>query len=65
MNVSLDVPAVAPPCFGMPERCAACSGCGLRHYCYERHAEEEQVFLLPVDRPVQHQKSWGSSRVAE
>jgi len=65
MKTLLKTPAVAPSCFGKPERCAECSQCGLRHHCYERHAEEEFVFLLPVDRGVAHAKSWGSVVVPE
>ena len=50
VNVLLETPAIAPPCFAHPEPCDACKGCGLRLLCYERHAEEAAVHLLPRSR---------------
>jgi len=61
-RVLLKTPAVAPPCFGNPERCEPCAGCGVRILCYERHATREPVHLLPLDRPApEHRAKWGSS----
>lgn len=65
MRALLKVPAVAPSCFGAPERCAECRGCGLRLRCYQRQVDRDEVFLLPVDRPVQHRATWGTPFVRE
>lgn len=65
MRALLKVPAIAPECFGAPERCAECRACGLRLRCYQRHAQQAPVFLLPMDRPVQHRAGWGSPFVRE
>lgn len=64
MRALLKIPAVAPTCFGQPERVKACRDCGLRLRCYQRQAEDG-VFLLPIDRPVKHRASWGSPYVRE
>ena len=50
LKILLNTPAVAPLCFQSPERNAACADCGLRLLCYQRHAETDDVHLLPRPR---------------
>lgn len=50
LKVMLTAPAIAPQCFAQPECCAECRGCGLRLLCYERHATQDAVHLLPRPR---------------
>lgn len=59
------MPAKRPVCYGKPEHCTPCRGCALRAKCYAKQVRSNDVFLLPLSRPVRHRATFGSSFTRE